>query len=844
MNRNKLWLITVSLVLLLASGAEAQKSKSQKPAKKPAVQKTKTTQKPAAPAAKKTAEEKTPPVDATEDEKKVRDMVAFLEYMLNTLGNSATSNRDKDVLINESFSKVFRDAKVQVEDDLDEERDVITNKDVVAYMKDVDFFFKDVKFEFTIESIKSGTMAGGKHFYKVSLRRNLSGTTSEGNPVNNTMPRYIEVNFDPDDQDLKIVSIYTNEFDQREALTSWWKELSYEWQAIFRRKLNLTDSVAFSDIQDITAIEELDLSDNKYIQNIEPLAQLPALQLLNLSHTGITDLTPIRNLTELVELNVAHTPVKDLAPLKYSSKLVRLNISHTQVNDITVVEKMPGLQNLEVSATPLYDLTPMDGLTGLLHLDLSLTPLYDLSPLANLTQLMELNIAGTAVRDLNTLKGFVNLAVLNVDSTRIENFSVLSSLQNLKELHANQTLIVDLQPLQKLTRLEKIYCDQTPITRARADAFMAANPRVLVVFDSKDLKLWWDSLVPEWQNILSKTANIGLMPTKEELARVTNLDSVNFSGNRSVQSLEPLRRLLKLRVLLAGKTSVKDLSPLHEHREIRHLDISDTEVSDLSVTRQFTRLKVLAADRSKIESIEPLYGVSTLDKLYADQTVVHDITARELLEKNPRCLIVHKTVHLNRWWKSLSPDWKEVFRAQMGSDTTTTRENLHRLAEQEKLHFKDAPVNDLSALSEFVRLKELHFSGTAIHSIPPLENIRSLRSLHATSSPLQQIGAVGLLTELEDLDISNTPVDELKPIGALQQLRRFNCAGTQIKKLDPLERMENLEYLDCSNTRVTNLDPVAHLSLKTLKCYNTKVSGKEVENFKKSNPECNVVYYR
>ena len=129
-----------SLFFFLTITAVAQKKTTKKPvAKKPDV-------------TKSTTEKKTDPVA---DEKKVRDMIAFLEFMLNTLGSSSTPIRDKEVLITESYSKIFRDSKVQVEDDLDEERKVITNKDVVAYLKDVNFFFHDVRFEFTIEERSS-----------------------------------------------------------------------------------------------------------------------------------------------------------------------------------------------------------------------------------------------------------------------------------------------------------------------------------------------------------------------------------------------------------------------------------------------------------------------------------------------------------------------------------------------------------------------------------------------------------------------------------------------------------------------------------------------------------------
>lgn len=838
MNRNTRWLIAFILFFMFAVVAEAQK-KTQKPVKKT----TQGTQKKTKAPEKETDASK--PADVQAEEQKVRDIIAFLQYVLNTLGSSETSSRDKDVLITQSYSKIFRDEKVQVEDDLDDERKVITNKDIVAYLKDVDFFFHNIKFEFTIEDIKQSTMANGQLFYKVTLTRNIQGTNAEGQPVNNTIPRYVEINYNPEDQDLKIVSIYTNEFDETEALTNWWKELSYEWQAIFKKKLNIQeDSLAINDLKDITAIEELDLSNNQYIQNIEPLAQLHDLKLLNLAETNIGDLTPIRNLTELVELNLSNTKIFDLTPLKYAAKLERLNINDTEVRSVAVLENMPQLKNFEMRATHVIDFDPVAALTGLINLNLGKTQLSDLSPVENLLQLMELDVTSTKIEDVSQLKALKNLISLNIDSTAVKDISPLSTAENLEVLSANHTLISTLNPLQKLAHLEKVYCDQTPIKREQADAFMVLNPKVLVVYDSKDLQTWWTSLPLEWQNQFSTVTGTEATPDKEALAKITNLDSINFSGIGSINDLEPLRRLQKLTVVVASKTSIRDLTPLADHREIRYLDISQTGVNDLSILSSFNKLSVLRADQTEIESIEPLYNIAALEELYVDQTFVHDIVARELLDKNPGCLVVFKTVHLNRWWTNLPENWKEVFWDLMGNDTSSTRENLHKLVEKENLSFRDTPVRDLSALSEFVRLKALHFSATAINNIPAMDNLRSLKSLHAANSPIRQIESLREFTELEDLDISSTPVDELKALANLKNLKNLNCGGTQIKKIDPLEDLENLESFDCSNTRVKNLDALEKLPLKTLKCYNTKVSPRNVEKFKEGNPDCRVIYYR
>jgi Leucine-rich repeat (LRR) protein len=843
MKRYSILVISITLFLLLSFHVDAQKKK---PVKKP-VQKTQP--KKTVPVQKKPEvkanPDSTPPrtVNTAEDEKRVNDIVAFLQYMLNTLGSSNTSARDKEVLVKESYSKIFRDSKVQVEDDLDEDRIVITNKDIVPYLKDVEFFFKEVKFEFIIEDIKSSMLPGGEIFYKVSTRRTINGITTEGRIVKNTIPRYIEINYDPTNQDLRIVSLYTHEINENAVLKNWWKDLSLEWKNMLVKKLtnkSATDSLTIGEIKLITSAEDLDLSNNVYIQNLDPLDRLHRLKFLVLSGTNITNLTPLRNLTELEILDLSNTKIEDLSPLKYCNKITSLNIGQTRVNNISIFEKMPSLKNLYMSGTQVTDFSPIDLLHELQKADLTYTRISNLAPFENLVNLSSLNVSGTGVQDLSPLKNLKQLVTLDIDSTRAYNLEPISNLENLQVLHANYTRIPDLLSLQKLTKLETVYADHTQINFSAVDKFHAVNPKVKIIYDSDNLNSWWISLSPEWKAVFSKTLKTSTVPTKEELSNISHLDSINISGLNRIDNLEPLRKLLALKVITVSKTSIKDLAPLKDHKEIRYLDFSETEVNDLYVIKSFAKLKVLRADKSKIENIEAI-TLPSLELVFADQTSVHDISAKEFLEKNPKCLLVYKTIHLNRWWNALPEPWKDVFKEQMND---TTRESFHKLVELEAFHFKDARVNDLNAFSEFVRLKELHFSGTAITTIPRLENLQSLISLHATNSPVQRIEAPGLPPSLQDLDISNTPIEDLKILGTLPDLKKLNCAGTQIKRLDQLEKSPNIESFDCSNTNVSKLDALDNLPLKILTCYNTKIPNRTIESFKVKHPECNVVYYR
>jgi len=772
---------------------------------------------------------------------KVKNMISFFEFMLNTLGSSKTSARDKEVLVTESYAKIFRDSKVQIEDDLVGKRDVITNKDVPAYLKDVDFFFTDVKFEFTIENIEVGKLANNHVFYKVKLLRNLQGTTIAGETLNNSIPRYIEVNYNQETQDLKIVSIYTNEFDESAALAYWWTQLTYEWQSIFKRKLNLIDSVQIGDLKKITTIRDIDVTGNVFIKDIEPLGQLYNLESLNLTKTKVTDLSPIRNLTELTELNLSGTKTIDIAPLRYSSKLTNLSISNTAVTDISVIEKMPELQQLDVSGTNLLSFDPLRNSEKILRLNLKASNINNLQPLDSLQSLEELNLSNTAVINLSSLGGLKNLKILKLDSNMIADIRVLKDLTGLTELYVNYTLVSDLSPLQDLPNLKRIFCDHTAITRAIAEDFMTANPTVLVIFDSEDLKSWWITLTPAWQNVFTKATTISRDPGKEELAKLTKLDSINVT-NSGISDLEPLARLRQLRKIILANTTISDLSPLQPFMDVTYLDISGTQVGDISVINQFKKLTVLRASNSQIKSLNPELVLPNLKVVYADNTGLDDAIVNRFMAANPTCLVVYKTAKLKTWWADLPKAWKELFRPQVGAETPTT-EALHKLIAGERLRIESKTVGDLKPLDEFIRLTELYITDTDVTDLTPLGKHQGLLSLTASKSPIVNIEALAAMDQIESLNLSDTPLEDFSILRGMANLKSLDCSGTLIRKLNDFEDLPALNSLDCSNTAVRKLDPVSNRSLMKLVCYNSKVSAKRVEAFKSRNPECTVVYY-
>ncbi|MBO7084219.1 MAG: hypothetical protein J6W30_10285, partial [Bacteroidales bacterium] len=142
-------------------------------------------------------------------EVEIKRMVNYLQETLNFIGDPTQTAQEKEIIFTQTYTKIFQNDKVQIEDDLDTKRNTNLSKDVQAYLKDIDFFFKQATFSFDVQSVANLTKENGETYFKVTMNRKLEGLTVTNDTVNEVKIRYMEINFDPKNNDLKIASIYT-----------------------------------------------------------------------------------------------------------------------------------------------------------------------------------------------------------------------------------------------------------------------------------------------------------------------------------------------------------------------------------------------------------------------------------------------------------------------------------------------------------------------------------------------------------------------------------------------------------------------------------------------------------
>lgn len=766
----------------------------------------------------------------------VRSLVNFYEYMLNTIGASKTSARDKEVIITESFKKVFKDQNVQIEDDLILDRKVITNKDVSSYLRDVEFFFKEIKFDFKDIKIEQIDAESGSSYFLVSFESAQEGVTIEGEKQVHSKQRFIEINHKEHSKDLKIVSVYSTKVSREKELRLWWESLSYEWITIMNQHV-IFDSVTNNALKRMAAIDSLDLSGNQFIQDLEPLSALRDLKALNISDTKISDLSPLRYARSLKRLNASNTQVDDITVFQYFDQLNWLDLSQTKVKDISTLERLTALQYLNLSDNQSIDFSPIKKIKSLKKIDLSNSNFDDPTLLASNTALEQIDLSRTAVDHLFVFQSLPAVETLDLSETKIVNLQGLEKHPALRELSINQTKVSTLAPLNDIKSLKKVYADLSGVTDQVASAFMAAHPQVVVVTNSQQLTQWWVELGSNWrlafQEIMGKTN-----PTKEDLAKLMIIDSINLA-NKKLYIEKPLYKFKRLRYLDVSHNDFVTLDFAKEMPDLEFLACTNMPVESTKALASNKNLKQLILNKTKLKDISSLDQLPKLERLDVENTMIDEAQVITHLSASPQTVVIYQSDSLLHWWNNLSPTWQKVFGLQnVGSF------ELHQLIEQQHLEISNVKIQSLAPLSAFINLKTVNLDRLQLTSLSELFVHQGLRSLTYTNGPLQTLEGIDQLHEIQSLNISNTAIEDLKDLYYLSSLKSLNCSRTGLKNLRGIEKLVDLQHLDISNTRIWRLDRLAKMSrIKSLTCNNTRISQSKIDEFQALRPDCEITFY-
>ena len=801
-------------------------------------------------------------------------MISYLEGTLNFLGDPQEIIAEKEIIINESYLKIFQNAEVQIEDDLDENREVPLRKDVQAYLKDIIFFYKQVKFTFEVNDVEQLVSNNGEIVFKVTVNRKLDGVTVNNDTVSNSQLRYVEINLDPYNKDLRIASIYSTKPNPKDEMRYWWATLPLPWRDFFGKRMLVFDTLPMSSVacfNDSLAVimksRQVVEPDSLLISNGDTLRffRLPELdsgtykivyrydtlfeKIPDTVKTNVSELDSyLKTLFNTKNLDISNNYlIQTLEPLSRLTALERLNASNMLVSDLSPLRNLNKLHELNLSGTAIKKLEPLRFSFNLKELDLSNTEVDSLQAISGLSKLEKLILDSTLVTDLTPLSELNNLSFLSIAGTRVTNLTPLGKLPALKRLILNRSAVSDISPLKELSALEYINIDNTKVD----DLSLLESDTALTIIQANNSQI--ESLEPLENNKnlkliycdnagINRDEAIAFMEKNPKCLVIFDSQRlVNWWNNMPVEwksvlsegynikgspTKEQLHKIVnKKRLILANNKAIKSLTPVKMLFRLEYIDISNTSVNDLSPLAGESNLRVLNLNGTPVSDLSGLNSLTNLREISFENTPVSDLKP---LMKNNRlhkiyCDGSNVTTNQVLHFKSVYPDCLIVYQTEV---LQFWWNNLSDVWQNELSAQLKADGNlSKEQLQELVDLHKIVIKhNSEITDVEPLSLFHLLREAYISFTSISDLSPLTECDSLKVLSLPNNPIVEIEPLSRMKSLVELNLENTGIDGLTPLANLKNLQSLNIAGTKVRSLKPLANLTnLQELTINNTKI---------------------
>lgn len=800
-------------------------------------------------------------------------LVRFLEFTLNTIGDPQTPAREKDIIIQDSYLKMFQSAEVQIEDDLVPGRSVVTNKEVQAYLKDVDFFFQQLHFEFADLVVEHQVKENGDLYFLVSFLRYLEGITIDGDTTRNSQERFVEINLDQESRVLKIASIYTMRLGEEEDLTNWWNGLDPFWRELWGQEVQVNDTLTLAQLArryptaslgDTLWVQRSPEEGSTYVGNLNVfdvnpttsgavpdtlnpsvldrdsiplylggpqvfagLKQLVDRQALDLSGLPqIEDISALSKFAQLRSLDLSESAVFDLSPIRNLTRLEQLNLSHTPVRSVEPLYYATELRELRLAHSKVMDLQPLTRFQNLRTLDLSHTLVRDIRSLASLSTLADLDLSHTLVEDLTPLSELTNLTRLVLTHNwRIQHLEAIGQLAKLQYLNLESSSVQDLRPLTDCQSLRLLFVDSTSVGSLDPLLSLPALSRVYCDHSevTQDEAIGFMRQRPDvlvvYESGLLRNWWQALPPAWQQVFR----EQVPGAGTPGREELQQMANLAKLDI--RNRTNLRTLGPLEVLVNLSELDCAHTQVSDLGPLQDLPDLERLDASYTQVTDLQPLANLSRLRELRITHTPVKDLlplahlySLEQLQADSTEIALLFPLDSLSRL-RHLSLEGAPLPRLEARRFLMKHPDCLLLFESQHLLSWWAG----LSAAWQQTLQRS-----AGLPADPDPEQLHRLTQQRRISlqeaSSLYELMPMAVFLRLQQLQVEGSMVRDLSPLAELISLEVLLLAENPISDLTPLQGLYQLRHLQVDNSLVEDLEPLAGLQqLQVLSCKGTQI---------------------
>ena len=164
---------------------------------------------------------------------------------------------------------------------------------------------------------------------------------------------------------------------------------------------------------------------------------------------------------------------------------------------------------------------------------------------------------------------------------------------------------------------------------------------------------------------------------------------------------------------------------------------------------------------------------------------------------------------------------KQLYVSKTGIKDYSFIKNIPTL---EGIDFSENDIQDISFLKDYPNLKLVSAAGNNIENIDVLKNLTNLESLNLDNNKIKDISALKDLNHLRAVSLENNNITKLDALSSKNELERLflsNNGGLELATL----KNDNLEQLTVNNTNIRDLSVVSNLpKLKKLVANDNKIT--------------------
>lgn len=373
--------------------------------------------------------------------------------------------------------------------------------------------------------------------------------------------------------------------------------------------------------QSLPDIGQLDLSESKIV-NLRGLENHPKLEALFINQTAVEKLDPLR---ELPVLKKVYADLSGISQLDASNFMANNPEVVVVTNSQQITEwwiSLPANWKAVLSERMGVTNPAKEDLAKLLNidsLDVSNRKLYTSGPLKKFKRLKYLDVSYNDFTDFEFTTDMTDLEQFKAIDLPITSAQGLEKNVNLKSLMLSQTNLSDIQSLYQLHKLDLIDAEGTQLDEVEVIKYLDVNPQAVVIFQTEQLKKWWNELSSDWKNALNLPK-----PDAYALHGLVQQKEIAVS-NQHITSLIPLAAFIDLQAVTIDRVRVLNLNELYGHQNIRKLTYTNGPLQTLEGITQLSSLEFLNISNTAIEDLKDLYYLRTLKHLNCSGTGIKNL---------------------------------------------------------------------------------------------------------------------------------------------------------------------------------------------------------------------------